>query len=249
MSSNVECQCFFDGITTSIVLWASPLLPDGFGAAASSVTLQGGFPGSTVGSAGKASGAIGGSWKLFGEGSSVSEEAITAGVLSNEIYIPVVQFECHQQSPRNLVSLQLYDQYFLASSMDGSIKLYDNRQIQHGAVQSYEGHVNSHTRIQLAVDPYERFVASGGEDGKVRTWSIKSGELLLEDKISNGSIPTACWDFGMPRVLLDEREGHNDKKPRCSHPRQQSDDEWQSRKGIKWGVWLGMEKGLARVEF
>ncbi|GAB2248442.1 hypothetical protein Droror1_Dr00008324, partial [Drosera rotundifolia] len=95
-----------------------------------------------------------------------------------------------------LVSLQLYDQYFLASSMDGSIKLYDNRQIQHGAVQSYEGHVNSHTRIQLAIDQYERFVASGGEDGKVRTWSIKSGELLLEDKISNGSIPTACWDSG-----------------------------------------------------
>ncbi|GAB2234452.1 hypothetical protein Droror1_Dr00003706 [Drosera rotundifolia] len=149
----------------------------------------------------------------------------------------------------SLVSLQLYDQYFLASSMDGSIKLYDNRQIQHGAVQSYEGHVNSHTRIQLAVDPYERFVASGGEDGKVRTWSIKSGELLLEDKISNGSIPTACWDSGMPGALLDEREGHNNKKPRCSHPRQQSKDEWQGRKGIKWGVWLGMEKGLARVEF
>lgn len=149
----------------------------------------------------------------------------------------------------SLVSLQLYDQYFLASSMDGSIKLYDNRQIQHGAVQSYEGHVNSHTRIQLAVDPYERFVASGGEDGKVRTWSIKSGELLLEDKISNGSIPTACWDSGMPGALLDEREGHNNKKPRCSHPRQHSEDEWQGRKGIRWGVWLGMEKGLARVEF
>ncbi|KAL9255965.1 hypothetical protein AKJ16_DCAP21266 [Drosera capensis] len=122
----------------------------------------------------------------------------------------------------------------------------DNRQIQHGAVKSYEGHVNSHTRIQRAVDPYERFVASGGEDGKVRKWSIKSGELLLKDKISNGSIPTACWDSGMPGALLDEREGHNNNKPRCSHPRQQSEDEWQGREGIKW---FGMEKGLARMEF
>ncbi|GAB2244656.1 hypothetical protein Droror1_Dr00000149, partial [Drosera rotundifolia] len=66
--------CFFDGITISIVLWASLLLPDGFGAAASSVTFQGGFPSSTIGSAGKASGAFGGSWKLFCEGSSVFEE-------------------------------------------------------------------------------------------------------------------------------------------------------------------------------
>lgn len=42
------------------------------------------------------------------------------------------------------------------------MKLYDHRLIQRGAVQSYEGHVNSHTRIQLGVDPSERFVFSGG---------------------------------------------------------------------------------------
>ncbi|KAL9261529.1 hypothetical protein AKJ16_DCAP01700 [Drosera capensis] len=176
----------------------------------------------------------------------------------------------------------------------GQIKLYDNRQIQQGAIQSYEGHVNSHTRIQLAVDPYERFVVSGslrgyitcciytlhqffglteplksipvgGEDGKVRTWSIKSGELLLEDKISNGFIPTACWDSGFPGVNhYDECQRHNNsnKKPRYSHPQQgigragstllyeqQSDDEWQGLQGCKWGVWLGTEEGLKRMEF
>nr|XP_017244781.1 PREDICTED: uncharacterized protein LOC108216509 [Daucus carota subsp. sativus] len=41
------------------------------------------------------------------------------------------------------------------------IKLYDQRMVQRGAVQSYEGNVNSHTKIQLGVDPSENFVASG----------------------------------------------------------------------------------------
>lgn len=41
------------------------------------------------------------------------------------------------------------------------VKLYDHRLCQRGPVQSYEGHVNSHTRIQLGVDPLERFVMSG----------------------------------------------------------------------------------------
>ena len=42
------------------------------------------------------------------------------------------------------------------------IRLYDHRLLQRGAVQCYEGHVNSHTRIQIGVDPAERFVMSGG---------------------------------------------------------------------------------------
>ncbi|RDY13578.1 DDB1- and CUL4-associated factor 4, partial [Mucuna pruriens] len=82
------------------------------------------------------------------------------------------------------------EQYFLASSMDGSMKLYDQRLLQRGAVQSYEGHVNSHTRIQIGVDPAERFVMSGGEDCKLRLWSIKSGELLFEDKFSDSILST-----------------------------------------------------------
>lgn len=86
--------------------------------------------------------------------------------------------------------------------------------LQRGAVQSYEGHVNSHTQIQLGVDPDERYVMSGGcyfidffttlfensdlvipggEDCKLRIWSIKSGELLLEDKFSNSVLTTVCY--------------------------------------------------------
>ncbi|KAM7530330.1 hypothetical protein LguiB_033740 [Lonicera macranthoides] len=104
---------------------------------------------------------------------------------SNTIYMP--------SSISCLASLELYDQYFLASSMDGSIKLYDQRLIQRGAVQSYEGNVNSHTRVQLGVDPSERFVMSGGEDCYLRLWSIKSGELLFEDKFMNSVPSVVCW--------------------------------------------------------
>ncbi|KOM27885.1 hypothetical protein LR48_Vigan468s004700, partial [Vigna angularis] len=73
------------------------------------------------------------------------------------------------------------------------IRLYDHRLLQRGAVQSYEGHVNSHTRIQLGVDPTERFVTSGGEDCKLRLWSLKSGELIFEEKFSDSIISTMCY--------------------------------------------------------
>ncbi|XP_047974672.1 DDB1- and CUL4-associated factor 4 isoform X2 [Salvia hispanica] len=92
-----------------------------------------------------------------------------------------------------LSSLDLWDQYFLASSMDGSIKLYDHRLMQRGPVQSYEGNVNTHTSVKLGIDPSEKVVMSGGEDCYTRLWDIKTGEMLLEAKFMN-SIPAAvCW--------------------------------------------------------
>lgn len=55
-----------------------------------------------------------------------------------------------------------YNLFFGSHNMFTSqIKLYDQRMVQRGAVQSYEGNVNSHTKIQLGVDPSENFVASG----------------------------------------------------------------------------------------
>ncbi|XAR56192.1 hypothetical protein NMG60_11036573 [Bertholletia excelsa] len=101
-----------------------------------------------------------------------------------------------------LASLQLYEQHFLASSMDGLIRLYDHRLVQRGPIQSYEGNVNSHTRIQLGVDPCERIVMSGGEDCKLRLWSIKSGELLFEDKFMNSIPSTVCWSKKLPGVQV-----------------------------------------------
>ncbi|GAB2291147.1 hypothetical protein Dimus_025404 [Dionaea muscipula] len=76
-----ETQRIFDGINTSIVVCASPLPPDEFGAGAS-VTSQGGATGSTINSGGKASGATGGygGWKLFNEGSTLFEEGVVVFV-------------------------------------------------------------------------------------------------------------------------------------------------------------------------
>ncbi|GKD63990.1 katanin p80 subunit B1 [Tanacetum coccineum] len=97
-----------------------------------------------------------------------------------------------------LARLKLYDQYFLASSMDGTVRLYDHRLTQKGAVQFYEGNVNSHTRIQIGVDPSERFFMTGGEDFHFRIWSIKSGEMLYEDKFMNSIPSVVCWPRGGP---------------------------------------------------
>uniref|UniRef100_M4E4B2 Uncharacterized protein n=1 Tax=Brassica campestris TaxID=3711 RepID=M4E4B2_BRACM len=91
-------------------------------------------------------------------------------------------------------TLKTYDQYLMASSMDGTIKLYDQRMVKRGvAVQTYEGHVNSHTRIEFGIDPSERFLMSGGEDCCTRIWSIKSGQLLSENKFSNSVPSVVCW--------------------------------------------------------
>lgn len=126
-----------------------------------------------------------------------------------------------------LASLKLYDQYFLASSMDGSMKLYDHRLTQRGAVQSYEGNVNSHTRIQLGVDPSEKFVMSGGEDCKLRIWSIKSGEILFEEKFMNSIPSVVCWQ----RNEGDEGSRIDYEQTLCG------------------GAWLGSQGGLFHMRW
>ncbi|XP_011096865.1 DDB1- and CUL4-associated factor 4 [Sesamum indicum] len=132
-----------------------------------------------------------------------------------------------------LASLKLWDQYFVASSMDGSIKLYDHRLTQRGPVQSYEGNVNSHTRIEIGIDPSEKVVMSGGEDFYIRLWNIKSGELLFKDRFMN-SIPSAvCW----PRVggLLELTKDGQDH--RCY---------WQDH---SFGAWLGSYEGVFYMDW
>ncbi|KAK9156198.1 hypothetical protein Sjap_003678 [Stephania japonica] len=140
---------------------------------------------------------------------------------------------CMPSSVSSLVSLQLYDQHFLASSMDGLIKLYDRRMMQKGSVQSYEGHVNSHTRIQLGVDPAERFIISGGEDGKARVWSIRTGELLFAEKISNSVPATVCWS-GIAE--LNRHSKKNQIYEECLY-------------GKNSGAWLGSREELFYMQF
>lgn len=135
----------------------------------------------------------------------------------------------------SLVSLQSYGQYFLASSMDGLIKLYDQRMTKRGAVQSYEGHVNSHTRLQLGVDQSERFVMAGGEDCSLRLWSIKSGKLLFEEKISDSVLSTVCWKRS-ERLVKTLNEG-------------KSYEECLSRQNHSWGTWFGSQEGLFYISW
>ncbi|KAL1320982.1 hypothetical protein HN51_065705 [Arachis hypogaea] len=113
----------------------------------------------------------------------------------------------------SLVSLQYDDQYFLASSMDGTMRLYDLRLLQRGSVQSYEGHVNSHSRIQLGVDPAERFVMSGGEDRNLRSWSIKTGKLLFEEKFCDSVLSSVCYQSC--KGFKDEDEKNQHKHESC----------------------------------
>ncbi|KAF8097879.1 hypothetical protein N665_0279s0009 [Sinapis alba] len=116
-------------------------------------------------------------------------------------------------------ALKTYDQYLMASSMDGTIKLYDQRMVKRGvAVQTYEGHVNSHTRIEFGIDPSERFLMSGGEDCYTRIWSIKSGQLLSENKFSNSVPSVVCWSAV---------EGHSEWKDSIVH-----------------GAWLGSREAI-----
>ncbi|XP_048317838.2 uncharacterized protein LOC107411560 isoform X2 [Ziziphus jujuba] len=134
-----------------------------------------------------------------------------------------------------LASLMFDDQYFLASSMDGSVKLYDLRLVQRGSIQSYEGHVNSHTRIQIGVDPSEKFLMSGGEDCNLRLWSIKSGELLFEDKFSSSVPSTVCWRRAERLMVLPD-EG-------------QSFQEYFQPESYESGAWLGSQEGLFYMQW
>lgn len=136
---------------------------------------------------------------------------------------------CMSSSVSSLVWLQSDEHYFLASSMDGYVKLYDCRLLQRGAVQSYEGHVNTHSHIQLGVDPSESLVMSGGEDGYARIWSIKSGELLFGTRISDSVVSAVCWpQHGRLQDSLGGSKQNDSLYKQCH----------------SWGVWLGSQEGI-----
>lgn len=119
----------------------------------------------------------------------------------------------------SLVALSSDENYFLGSSMDGSIKLFDLRLIQNGGIQSYEGHVNSHTHLPLVIDPSETLLMSGGEDCTVRIWSIKTGELIFAHSVTDTLFTALCWPKSSRGSLLFD----------LNH---------------SWGAWLGSRDGL-----
>ncbi|CAL5077438.1 unnamed protein product [Urochloa decumbens] len=122
----------------------------------------------------------------------------------------------------SLVTLSSDENYFLGSSMDGSIKLFDLRLIQKGGIQLYEGHVNSHTQLPLVVDPSETLLMSGGEDCTVRIWSIKTGELIFAQRVADAPFTAFCW-------------------PESSHDLCGSS---LFDVNHSWGAWLGSRDGL-----
>lgn len=123
----------------------------------------------------------------------------------------------------SLVALSSDEHYFLGSSMDGSIKLFDLRLIQKGAVQSYAGHVNSHTHLPLVVDPSETLLMSGGEDCTVRIWSVKTGEQIFAQNVADTLFTALCW----PESGLD-LDGSSSLFD-LNH---------------SWGAWMGSRDGL-----
>ncbi|KAG5020046.1 hypothetical protein JHK87_015901 [Glycine soja] len=64
----------------------------------------------------------------------------------------------------------------------------------------------------------------GGEDCKLRLWSIKSGELLFEDKFSDSVIFIVCY----------KTYGHSFK----------AEEENQYKRDSSQGAWLGSLEGL-----
>jgi WD40 repeat protein len=100
----------------------------------------------------------------------------------------------------SLKLLRSCEWYLLASAMNGDIQQWDRRFVEKGAVRTYEGHCNSHTMLQLGVDPTERLFASGGEDSVVRIWSLASGRLLQETGGLNSPVTTISW----PNIFTDD---------------------------------------------
>lgn len=130
----------------------------------------------------------------------------------------------------SLTVLHSDETYLLASSMNGTMKLWDRRLVQRGAVQSYEGQVNSHTTMQIAVDPTETLLASGGEDCAIRLWSVKTGELLHTADGACSPVRTVCWPkCGRLRELYDGRQFYEDAV---------------FDQDFCWGLWLGSSEGL-----
>ncbi|KAK7469062.1 hypothetical protein VKT23_003555 [Stygiomarasmius scandens] len=80
-----------------------------------------------------------------------------------------------------VVHLQvLKDSQVLVARMNGELSTYDLRfPDRSNPTKTFKGHVNSVTqRLGICVDPFENYIFAAGEDGKIRGWSMRTGELL-----------------------------------------------------------------------
>lgn len=127
----------------------------------------------------------------------------------------------------SLLLLRNDENYLIASAMNGVIQQWDRRMVENGPVRTYEGHYNTHTMLQLGVDPTETFLVSGGEDCVLRIWSLASGRLLHAEKNLSAPATCICWPASM---RLQSQGGYGEEPPFESN--------------FSWGFWFGSSPGL-----
>ncbi|KAH8973391.1 hypothetical protein BDL97_01G045000 [Sphagnum fallax] len=130
----------------------------------------------------------------------------------------------------SMVLMHSDENYLLASAMNGVIQQWDRRMVENGAVRTYEGHSNTHTSLQMGVDPSETFLVSGGEDCAVRIWSLTSGRLLHTQTGFSSPTTSVCWPASLRVRSQFEGGGYWEEFPfETDHT---------------WGLWLGSSSGL-----
>ncbi|KAJ3163559.1 hypothetical protein HDU86_000140 [Geranomyces michiganensis] len=72
----------------------------------------------------------------------------------------------------------------VSAAMDGSIYLWDKRSLR-GPLLEIAGQVNSHTKLNFAIDEHESVLMGAGEDHYMRSWSLRTGDLLSQVPIAN----------------------------------------------------------------
>eukprot|EP00249_Psilotum_nudum_P016171 c25694_g1_i1 orf=406-1983(-) len=130
----------------------------------------------------------------------------------------------------SMVLLHSDETYLLASAMNGDIHLWDRRLTGKEPLQSYEGNSNTHSMLQIGVDPTETLLTSGGEDCTLRIWNVKSGQLLYAiDGFKSPVNTIACPRIQRSYNLHNENSTHVEPLMEQDHA---------------WGMWLGSYTGL-----
>jgi mitogen-activated protein kinase organizer 1 len=84
---------------------------------------------------------------------------------------------------------QSYDNNcILVSTLDSTIRLFDKA--NGGLLQTFKGHVNTEYRIRSCLGAADKYVVSGGEDGRFMTWDLVSGAVVTEALAHEGRVVT-----------------------------------------------------------
>ncbi|CAI5481647.1 unnamed protein product, partial [Closterium sp. Yama58-4] len=109
--------------------------------------------------------------------------------------------------PTSMQIMKRSDFYLFASSFDGSLFQWDLRSTA-SPLRQLQGHVNSHLRLPLLLDPSENFLCAPGNDSIVRIWSVSTGALLSAARLSDNAT-AAAWPstYGLDNGMCDLADG------------------------------------------